>query len=133
MKWELANWSSRSRRPYLSGVPVLHFWPPLSPSNACEGEEETSGYSLSKCSITDIKRPLLTINLPRSTFIGVQVGACVVRFKGCQEGHCLHTLPVGLTNGICPIKMQISTLNQQMPICTQLYNLKALSLQASSA
>lgn len=65
MKWELANWSSRSRRPYLSGVPVLHFWPPLSPSSACEREGETSGYFLSKCSITDIKRSTAHHRLPQ--------------------------------------------------------------------
>lgn len=65
MKWELANWSSWSRRLYLSGAPVLHFWPPLSPSSACEREGETSGYFLSKSSITDEERSTAHHGLPQ--------------------------------------------------------------------
>lgn len=61
MKWELANWSSRSRRPYLSAVPVLQFWLPLSPSSACgtgqgrAGPGGTQLLSLNQHSSSDIK------------------------------------------------------------------------------
>lgn len=38
----------------------------------------------------------------------VEAGAPVVRLKECQEGHSVSTSPLGLTNGLCPIKMQIN-------------------------
>lgn len=145
MKWELANWSSRSRRPYLSVVPVLQFWPPLSPRSACESG---AGGSQGRGNKPLLSEPTLWHRDPTSSHAAqgaLSAGSALVQWCGllpawhnlrnARKGtRCLPALPGQLRNGLCPMqtRIKVNVKSTNAHLYTALRSKSTWSLQASS-
>lgn len=145
MKWELANWSSRSRRPYLSVVPELQFWPPLSPRRACRSGAGGSRVRRNKLLLSEQTLHHSDIKSSRIAHSAFSTGQPFVQwcrlvpawhnFRNARKGtRCLQALPMGLRNGLCPIKIQIKVnfKSTNAHLYTALQSKSTWSLQASS-